>query len=325
MYKKLLPIIILVVIVSLLLLGCNEVSVDNYAFGTYYSLELNGKDAKNISKNIDSYLTELDNALSTSITTSDVYRINNSTPNSPVSVSKHTIELYKRCVELYQNTEGAFNFTIFPLVELWHFSPDTFIGVANAIPTNEEILELLPYCTPNNFVLDEVNSTITRLNDRAKIDFGGIAKGYACDEAFDISKSLDKVVVDIGRTLKVAQATEIYILNPKNDKGYVARFTLDNKAVSTSGSYERRYTYNDVNYHHIIDKNGYPTGINEENPIISVTVVGESATLCDVYSTTVMVMGIDNATPLLTKDGYSAFIVRENDTCVIGENIFEKI
>ena len=325
MLKKLLPIIILVVITSLLLFGCNEVSVDKYVFGTYYSLELKGKEAKNVSKEIDLYLNELDNALSTSITASDVYKINNSTPNTPIKVSAYTVELYKKCVELYIETNGAFNFTIFPLVELWRFSPDTFIGVANNIPTNEEINALIPYCTPDNFVLDEVNSTITRLNDVAKIDFGGVAKGYACDKTYSMANGLNRVVVDVGRTLKVAQATEIYILNPNNIEGYVAKFTLDNNAVSTSGSYERCYTYNNVNYHHIIGKNGYPTGINEENPIISVTVVGESAMLCDAYSTSVMVMGIDNVTPILTENGYSAFVVRKNDTLVIGENIFEKI
>ena len=325
MLKKLLPITILVVITSLLLFGCNEISVDNYVFGTYYSLELKGKEAKNILKEINLYLNELDNALSTSITTSDVYRINNSTPNTPIKVSTYTIELYKKCVELYTGTNGAFNFTIFPLVELWHFSPDTFIGVANGIPTNEDINTLIPYCTPDNFVLDEANSTIMRLNDVAKIDFGGVAKGYACDSAFSMAYGLDKVVVDVGRTLKVSQATEIYILDPNNDEGYVAKFTLENKAVSTSGSYERRYTYNGVNYHHVIGNNGYPTGINEDNPIISVTVVGESATLCDAYSTSVMVMGIENVTPILNEKGCSAFVVRKNDTIVIGENIFEKI
>lgn len=319
--KKIIPLFLIITLSVLMLCGCTY-RAENYVFGTYYSIKIEGYGSQKIGKSIDSLFIELDNALSTSKADSDLYLINNATENQPIIVSKHTIELFKISKEIYDLSNGAFNPASFPLTELWKFSPSTYVGVANSIPSNEEIDAILPYCGLEQFVLDEQNQTITKLNANAKLDFGAIAKGYAADKAYEVASDSKKSVIDVGRTFKIKDSINLLIASPRGND-YVASATLNNQAVATSGDYERFYMVNDKRYHHIIDKNGYPAGIFQDDPVHSVTIVGESATIADALSTAVFVLGYENSISLLSHYDCSALIITENGYYTVGDTSFE--
>ena len=129
-------------------------------------------------------------------------------------------------------------------------------------------------------------------------------------------------MLDIGRTYRVKDDISLFVANPR-EGDFVAKATLSNQSVATSGDYERYYIYNSKRYHHIIDRSGYPSGINENDPIISSTIVGDSATICDALSTATMILGYEESKPILEELGYSALLLTEKGYYTIGENLFE--
>jgi len=319
--KKILLSILMLLLIILPLAGCTK-STENYAFGTYYSIEIEGKNAGKQINEIEILLKDLESKVSTSIIESDVNKINSAKANTPIVVSNLTATLFNLSKDLYAKTKGAFNPATFPLTELWCFAPSNYIGVANRIPSQEEINALLPLCDFNLFSLE--GNVIIKGLDNAKLDFGGIAKGYAADCAYEVIKNSNKAVLDIGRTFRVKGDITLMVADPRSND-FVAKATLFDQSVATSGDYERYYFVNGKRYHHIIGRDGYPSGTNESSPIISATIVGESATVCDALSTATLVLGYEESRPIIEEFGYSALLLTENGYYVIGENIFDVI
>ena len=319
--KKVLFSLLMLIFIASSLTGCAK-SAENYVFGTYYSIEVEGK---NSSKNVDSIedlLKEIENKVSTNVLESDVSKINKAKANEPIIVSEITATIFRMSKELYTATQGAFNPATFPLTELWGFAPSNYVGVANSIPSQDEIDALLPLCSFDLFTLTD--NVITKSEDNAKLDFGAIAKGYAADCAYEIVANSKKAVLDIGRTFKVKGEITLMVADPRKSD-FVAKATLSNQSVATSGDYERYYFVNDKRYHHIIGTDGYPSGINDEDAIISATIVGESAAICDALSTATIVLGYAQAKPIIESFGYSALLITESGYYLVGEKIFDVV
>lgn len=313
---------ILVIAIIFLLTSCTASSGENIIFGTFYNLKIKGNSSNSTIKNIEKMLIEIENEVSTSIESSDIYKINHALIGTPISVGEHTIFLFKASLQMYQTTNKAFNAAIFPLVELWNFSPDTFIYTANSIPNVTDIATCLDYSKMENFQLDEQKRTITRLNEYSKLDFGGIAKGYAVDKAIELAQKQKDAIINIGGNISVlGKSKRIGITHPRQSSQLFGIITLDNKAIATSGDYERFYIFNETRYSHIIGLDGYPANINNE--ITSVTVVGESAMLCDVLSTSIMILGELWAENIVNM-GYSAIIIAKDNYTTIGDIDFEE-
>lgn len=292
---------------------------DGFVFGTFYSLDLKGKGAEKAKKDIRRMLTAMENTLSVSVPASDLAKINAANAGEEIAVSADTVQLFELSKFFYQKTT-SFNPAIFPLVELWRFSPDTFTGIASSIPSESEIAALLPLCGFDTFLIDTQTAAVKKNLSQAKLDFGAIAKGYAADMAFHVAKDTD-CFVNIGGTLRTNRRITVAVASPRGE-GYYAKFTLDNMSCATSGDYERYYIYEGKRYHHIIGKNGYPAGITDENPIVGVTVVGELAAYCDALSTIVMIEG-EAAAPLLLELGYSALVITKTGYYILGDADFE--
>lgn len=304
------------------LAGCAADSGEKIIFGTYYNVKITGSGSNAVIKNIDALLTEIENQVSTNIPESDVSKINDARVGQAMTVGVHTTYLYKKSAELYENTEKAFNAAIFPLVKLWKFSPDTFTGIAKGIPDAVSITDTLQYSIMENFSFDEQQSTITKLHSEAKLDFGGIAKGYAVDKALELCNGKKEAIVNIGGNIATfGNDKRIGITHPRDTATLFGVIALKDAAIATSGDYQRYYIFNDTRYNHIIAKDGYPTGINN-NDIISASVIGKSALMCDALSTSVMIMG-EQWAEVLPEWGYSVIIVTKNSYKIIGDIDFE--
>lgn len=316
MRKAALLILLLVCALSLTLSACTS-DKEGYIFGTYYSLEIENGNAFKYSaykKTIVNDWEELENLGSTQIVSSDVARINAAEEGISVTVTQFTIN----CINLakkYNSLFSSFNPAVYPLVELWQFSPDRFVGAAERIPSTEEILAALEYCSLDCFTVDETALTVTKTDSRAKLDFGSFLKGVAADAAAE-TLSDTEYVVNVGGTVISNKEITVAVANPRGGD-YRAKVTFSGKAVATSGDYERYYVVDGVRYHHIIGTDGYPAWVGETYPITSVTVVGDNATVCDILSTAVFVEGAD-ADATLKLLGYSALILTDISARVIG-------
>lgn len=312
--------IIIVTLAACLLSGCTA-SSDNVCFGTDYSLQLSGSKSNKHAKEIDTLFSTLENRLSSAVLSSDVGKINSAAVGTPVQVGQDFAALYALSTAYY-NQYPSFNPFIFPLVQLWKFDPSGYTLSPASIPTDTQITDTLKVCNKDSFSFNSDTNTITKLVEGAKLDFGAVAKGYAADKAAQIAAN-NKYIIDVGGTIRTNKSIRIAIQSPRGG-GYAASFTLNNASVATSGDYERTYIYNGTRYHHIIDTTGYPAGLTQQQPIISVTIVGAEAAICDILSTLVFIEG-ENCRPLLNELNYSALILTQDTYTVIGDIEFELI
>lgn len=321
--KRRIALILFAVILAVCLVSCTAYAED-FTYGTSYSLEIKGGRASYSQKAIENYLSHSDGLFSTSVKTSDISRINAADKNIPIDITYETAEILDEVFNLH-NQLPEFNPAIFPLVELWGFSPDTFTGVADRIPNSEDVASLLPYCSTEMFILDKEKLTVTKKAAEAKLDLGAYLKGKAADDAAYIcieNKATD-YIINIGGTLKISGSETVYISNPRGS-GYCGKFQLVNSACSTSGDYFRYYIFDSVRYNHIIGSNGYPSGLDLAEPIISATVVGESAAVTDVLSTYLLIKGLDGL-KVVEVLGYSAFAVTDSGIYTVGSIDFETV
>ena len=316
--KKLAVAIAVILTIVTVLSGCSASSGEAIAFGSFYNISVTGISAGKVIKEAKKLITEIENQCSTHVETSDVAKINSAEANAPIHVGIHTASLFKLSKELFLETDGAFNAAIFPLVELWNFSPASFFPEQKSIPSEEDIGVVLPYCSMNLFSFDENSLTITKSHKEAKLDFGGIAKGYAADKVSELLKQKD-FIINIGGTIVCGKEKTIGITNPRDVNSLIGTVKLENASISTSGDYERYYVLGGKRYHHILD---ILTGAPSVG-FYSVSVIGGSAAVCDAYSTAVMVKGKDLATRL-TEKGFGFVTVGSEGIDTIGEVSFSR-
>lgn len=322
--KKMSVAVSVLIAIVFLICGCTAKSGENIVFGTFYNIKIKGADSYKSINTIEQLFEEIENQVSTSVEDSDVYKINNASIGLPIPINRHTKELFLVSKQMYTDTQAAFNAAIYPLVELWKFGPDNFTHNNNAIPSLAQVNELLPFCNFDYFEYDAQNQTITKLHQHAKLDFGGIAKGYAVDLAKEVASSARDVLIDVGgNIITFGKTKKIGLAHPRASSSLFGIIHLKNMAIATSGDYERYYVVDDTRYCHIIAQDGFPVGISDNNEIISVSVIGQSALMCDVFSTAVMILGEEWAEEHLINLGYSCIIITEHSYKIIGDVHFE--
>ncbi len=292
--------LITVMLIAVIFCGCSSTKVGT-VFSTSYQIDLSGKNANSISKEIEEDFFDYESLFSPIIQTSDVSKINNATAGTPITVAKDTIELVKVSKEFFSLTEGQFNPSVYPLTRLWGFAPYNYTTTKDSIPTSQDILDVLSYCSMDMFVVDEQASTVTKLHSQAMLDFGGIAKGYAVDKASEKCALLSSYLINVGGEIRIGKEYKtIAIASPFDQNEYIDTLTLKETAVATSGVYERYFTYAGTKYHHVLAKDGYPAVTD----LVSVTVISPSAMTCDILATCGLLMDRDSFQNLL--DTYSA-------------------
>ena len=239
----------------------------------------------------------LDALLSTGSETSEVSRLN---AEGGGSLSEDTLALAKASLALYEDTDGAFDISIYPVMKLWGFDRLDDLSADNPdIPTKEELAETLALVDAGELSLDTENSVLTYGLPGMAVDFGGITKGYASDTVIHMLRDMGirHALLNLGGNVQALGAKpdgskwRVGIRYPDlQSSDIVGIVSVENKAVITSGDYER--TIPGTDYHHIIDP---ATGWPVENGLRSVTIVSEDGTLADGLSTSLFVMGMEKA------------------------------
>ncbi len=315
MKKKLLIVTVLILVLLASLTGC-AAREDASVFGTNFSAYIYGS-VPNKTKTINSmisYIQELELILSTSIEGSDIYKINNSKVNEPIICNQVTMDIMKIAEEVCRESDGAYDPTVSPLVELWKFSADKFIAeIKDYVPPKDEdiksLLHLVGLTKTTNppFTIDYENKTITKNLDGAKLDLGGIAKGYAVDKACDMALSKQKALLNLGGNIAAANSSfVIKIQKPEIGaiQSYTASISLGSQeCIATSGDYQRYYKVGDTIYHHIINpKTGYPSdNSSSNNSLKSVSIISKDGAVGDAVATAVMVLGKEKGSLLISR------------------------
>ena len=210
----------------------------------------------------------------------------------PVKVDAELYNLIERSIAISKLTDGAFDISYASMDKIWKFD-----GSMKVMPSEEEIKAAISKIGFQNIILDKTNQTVFLKLKGMKIGFGAIGKGYAADVAKNllISKGVVAGIINASGDMNTwgkqpnGDDWTIAITNPLNKNISFAIFPISNKAVVTSGDYEKFVTFNGIRYSHIIDpRTGYPA-----TDIISATVFAPKAELADALATSIFVMGTE--------------------------------
>lgn len=219
---------------------------------------------------------------------SEVSRINKGSGEKPVKISRELFSLLSYCKELSETTQGAFDITIKPALNIWYWK-------TGIVPSDSLINSVIGLVNFKNLELNKITLTAYLTKKGMSIDFGAIGKGYMADKITSLLKlkGVTEGHINCGGDIfsfssKISTSI-IGIVNPINTNDILFSLEVSNASVVTSGNYYRFFKSEGKKYSHIVNpKNCKPV----ENDIVSVTVVAPNATLADALSTAVTVLGV---------------------------------
>lgn len=229
-------------------------------------------------------IADLDSIMSDYRKDSELMRLCDRAGGPPVRVSKDLFTVLRRGREISQRSGGAFDMTVGPLVALWRKARKSA-----ALPSPAELQEARSLVGWRMLELNARAQSVQLRKPGMRLDLGGIAKGYACDEAQKVLKrnGIDRALVEMGGDIVVSKA-------PPETKGWTIRvpsagkdLPFSNCAVSTSGDSAQSVVIGGVRYSHVVDPR---TGTALTNRV-EVTVVARDGLTSDPLSTTLTVMG----------------------------------
>jgi len=241
---------------------------------------------------------------------SELSRLSNQPPGTAISVSEDLFNILTKSIRISQLSDGAFDVTIGPLVQLWRQARKT-----KHLPTSEEIERSKQAVGFQHLKLDKTHRSVSLLVPGMRLDLGGIAKGYAADQALAMlnSKGVNRAMVAASGDIALGDAPPgkagwtIAIESIDTSTNSPARtVVLTHAGISTSGDTEQYVEIDGRRYSHIVDaKTGL--GLTER---IGVTVIAKNATTSDGLSTTLSVLGTNRGLQLAERvTGVSALVV----------------
>lgn len=267
-------------------------TLELFAMDTYMTFVAIGDGADDVLADLSRTVNTLESSLSRTVDTSEVSRLNR---DGSAVWDEDGAQLLSWALQHSQETDGAFDITIAPLVELWGITSDS-----PRVPSQAEIDALLPLVGYEHVHQSEFCSI--SLDEGCSVDLGGIAKGYASDKTAELfaGSGISGGFVSLGGNVYVhgvtaeGQPWNVAIQDPRNTEAYACTLRLSDAFVVTSGGYQRFFTGPDGTvYQHIIDPaTGYPV----QSDLLSVSIVtcrdnGGTGTMADAYSTALYVMG----------------------------------
>jgi len=296
--------------------GCEGKSSSDYIdrtsfyFDTVINIRIYDSSDESLLDDCMEIASKYDEMFSCENSSSDIYKINNSNGNATV-VNDETIELLELALYYANLTNGAFNPLLGAVTNLWDFSGDD-----NSIPDADDIEKALTHTDYNLISIDSENNTVTISDADAKLDLGGIAKGYIADKIKEylVESGVTSAIINLGGNVLLVGSKidgsnfSVGVEKPfAGNTSYITTIEESDKSVVTSGVYERYFTIDGTLYHHILDPStGYPV----TNNLYGVTIISDSSADGDALSTAVFVLGLDEGSKLIESlDGISAIFV----------------
>jgi thiamine biosynthesis lipoprotein len=239
-----------------------------------------------------------------------------------ISVSDELFSLLEESVHLSELTRGCFDITVYPLCKLWKFEGENAL-----VPDKGKIEKELQLVNYRNIILGDGKVRFAKRG--MGIDLGGIAKGYAVDSAIRVLKGMNikSGMVNAGGDIYVlgrkrGKPWRIGIRHPRREGEILGIVEVEDKAIVTSGDYERFFFSQGKRYHHILNpRTGYPA-----DECQSVTIVAKKATFADGLSTGIFVMGPREGMELIESlEGVEGVIVDKEGKVSVSSGLVSQI
>ena len=318
------------------------------AMGTAWSIRVvapadgSGVALEPLRERVTARLEDMENVFSTWRPESEVSRFNAYPGQDWFPVSPVFLDVLKRAVEVSELSDGAFDPTIGPLVELWGFGASGEAGRNSAgeadrgtsgeagqisrsepgalaerevgrPPSQETVERLLGSTGYSHLQLRETHPAMRRMRPGVQLDFSAIAKGYAVDEVWGLlsEAGLSDYLVEIGGEVRTrgaradGQAWSIGIESPDRT-GVTEAVPLRDAAIATSGDYRNYFEHGGRRYSHVLDpRTGWPVA----HGLTSVTVIASSAATADALATALLVLGPETGLQLAVDHGMAVRLV----------------
>ncbi len=285
----------------------------DFLLNTFVTISIYDSDDEALLDRAMDLCREYENRFSKTVEGSEIYQLNHRQPKETVfSLSDETASLIKEGLSYSRLSDGAYDLTIEPLSSLWDFTSGQ-----NVIPPKEDIEAAAAKVGYENLALE--GNTLTFLSPDTTLDLGSIAKGFIADrlKEYLVSEGVKSAIINLGGNVLCigsqpgGEPFRIGLQKPFASHNETVGFVeIDDASVVSSGVYERCFTVDGKNYHHLLNpKTGYPY----DNGLISVIIICPESVDGDALSTACFSLGLEKGMELLdsTEDAAGIFITED--------------
>lgn len=319
------------IFICLLFVGCDvsgdePISASNFQLNTVVAVDIYDSADESIFQEVFAEIDRLERLLSVDYPGSDLERLSQNSGKDFIEVSPETILLLQESKEYYRLSQGAFDVTTGPLISLWDIRDGQ-----GYFPSAEELGNVLPLVNSENLLIDSSNQQALLKEEGMKAHLGAIAKGYIADRVKVLlqSKGIESAVINLGGNVLLiggkpnGDPFRVGVQDPLATTGaYLGIVDMEDKSLVSSGTYERFFLHEDKAYHHILDPaTGYPV----ENELLQVTIISDISAAGDGFSTTALLLGLDEGLALIDSiPDVSAIFVTKDKKIYFSGDIEEK-
>ena len=311
------PFLLLLVIGTVIIIkqqkNINYQHDEGFIFGTIYHITYHSD--TNLKKEIEAELKKVDQSLSPFNKTSVISKVNRN--ENPV-IDPMFKEVFLLAENISNETHGAFDITVAPLVNEWGF------GFKKGVEPTRQVIDSLKYIVGYQKVKLTPKNYVQKQDPRIMLDCSAIAKGYGCDVVARLLRKngINDYMIEIGGEIvtrgfnQKQEPWRIGVNKPTDDSLNTSQelqtvLNVTDIAMATSGNYRNFYYKNGKKYAHTIDpKTGYPV----QHTLLSATVLAKDCATADAYATSFMVMGLEKAKEILNRHSeLMAYLIYTND------------
>ncbi|NGZ01706.1 MAG: FAD:protein FMN transferase ApbE [Nitrospira sp. WS238] len=297
-----------------------ELHLSGRTMGTTYSVKYRqvpdtpSKETMQIE--VDALLAEINRTMSTYDPESELSRFNRLRTTDWVSTSASLREVLNAAMEIGAQSEGAFDITVGPLVNLWGFGPEIH---PDRIPIETDIIAARARSGLDKITLSATQSAIRKHRPDVFLDLSGIAKGYGVDRVAELmtAHGIEHYMVEIGGEIRVRGLKRhetpwrIAIEKPlSGERSVHTMLALSDIALATSGNYRNFFELDGRRYSHTIDPT---TGRPVDHHLVSVTVLAETSMSADAWATAFQVLGPERGMAIAERLQLPVLFVIEHD------------
>lgn len=269
-----------------------------------------------IQRDIEAILDRINRKMSTYQEDSELSKFNRAKTTDWIPVSSESVFVIAAALQVSRLTDGAFDITVGPIVNLWGFGPTISEAV---FPTDEMIQETLQTVGYQHIFIQDTPPALRKDLPDVQIDLSAIAKGYAVDQVAEYLESIElhDYLIEIGGELRgkgknsQGETWKVAIEKPDpRQRAIHGVVQLQNKGMATSGDYRIFFERNGQRYSHTINPR---TGRPITHELASVTVISHSTMLADALATGLMVLGPDSGFHLAEQEKLSALFITKGN------------
>lgn len=319
--KKVQPVIISLLWIGLLITGCSRserpdvLEFSGRTMGTWYTVKVvdlpDSTTPQQIADVIERELNNVNDKMSTYKPDSELSLLNKAPVNEPVIVSPDTFFVLVRSLDIWRLSQGAFDITVGPLVNLWGFGPDARV---ENVPSRKDMKSAWDRVGSDGLSLRVDDRKVIKKKD-LYLDLSAIAKGYAVDrvsEALEM-EGIRRYLVEVGGEIRAGNSKakeipwQVAVEEPLTDRRQVHKvIALDNAAMATSGDYRNFFEIDGKRYSHTIDpRNGRPI----EHALVSASVIMPKCADADAWATAIMVLGPEQGMKVAEANNIAVYMI----------------